>query len=326
MALKVLLADDSAAIKKVVQLSLQDLGVELKAISSGKDAVEVAKQFKPHIAFVDVLLPQKSGYDVTSEIKKESSLSKVPVILLWSAFMAFDEGKYRSCGADAKLEKPFDSSALRDLVAKFVPAVSMEAPSVEFEMPIGSVPPAKKVEKPKTEVADNSKPGWSMSSFEEIPPIIAPEPAIPEIPSVVKNQSSLSTPDPANWNNDNEWVRKDLGKFQVPIPQEINEDEGLGEAVPFTYTESKIIDTSFLFKPQDASTSTMLGKPAFTEQSAASIAQNLNERLPENLSLEELSDLKLQTREIIEKVVWKLVPELASQMIREELDRLLAEK
>src|SRR5271163_4105980 len=139
MALKVLLADDSAAIKKVVQLSLQDLGVELKTISSGKDAIEVAKEFRPQIAFVDVLLPQKSGYDVAAEIKKDNSLSKVPVVLLWSAFMAFDEAKYKSCGVDAKLEKPFDSSALRELVAKFVPAVPIN-PSVEFEMPIGSVP------------------------------------------------------------------------------------------------------------------------------------------------------------------------------------------
>ena len=146
MTLKVLLADDSAAIKKVVQLSLQDLGVELKAISSGKEAFEVAKQFKPHIAFIDVLLPQKSGYEVATEIKKDGLSLKYPVVLLWSAFMAFDEAKYKSCGADAKLEKPFDSSALRDLVAKYVPAVSI-SPSVEFEMPIGSVPPAKKTPK-----------------------------------------------------------------------------------------------------------------------------------------------------------------------------------
>src|ERR1044072_7434493 len=116
MSLKVLLADDSAAIKKVVQLSLQDYGVELKAIGSGKDVLDVARQFQPDIAFVDVLLPHKTGYDVASEIKKDPALSKTPVVMLWSSFMAFDEGKFKGSGADEKLEKPFEVAGLRALV------------------------------------------------------------------------------------------------------------------------------------------------------------------------------------------------------------------
>src|ERR1700683_4204409 len=193
MALKVLLADDSAAIKKVVQLSLQDMGLELKNIGSGQEALEAAKQFKPDIAFIDVLLPQKSGYDVAYEIKKEKSLKSTPVVLLWSAFMAFDEGKFNSCGADAKLEKPFESGALRDLVSKLVPAAAtnplgkhLEFPKVEFEVPIGSVPPAKNkgaakpnptpppllpplpnVE-PTKSTTKNTAEDWSMASFEDI--------------------------------------------------------------------------------------------------------------------------------------------------------------
>ena len=121
MALKVLLADDSAAIKKVVQLSLQDMGLDLKTTGSGKDAFDIALKFKPDIAFIDVLLPQKSGYDVAFEIKNNPVLNKTPVILLWSAFMAFDEDKYISSKADEKLEKPFEAATLRGLVAKFAP-------------------------------------------------------------------------------------------------------------------------------------------------------------------------------------------------------------
>ncbi len=179
-----------------------------------------------------------------------------------------------------------------------------------------------------------------MESFEEIPKTLPQE-----LSQTQKLTTPHSTPDPANWNNDNEWVRKDLGKFQVPIPQEAHDEEGLGEAVPFTYTESKIVDTSFLFKPNDTGTSTMLKRqeeplpmePSLSQpfahtpthdviQTPNDVAQSLASQLPGTLSLEELSDIKLQTREIIEKVVWKLVPELASQMIKEELDRLLAEK
>src|SRR5688572_12893058 len=120
MSLKVLLADDSAAIKKVVQLSLQDYGVELKSVGSGKDVMDVARSFKPDIAFVDVLLPHKTGYEIASEMKKDTQLNKTPVVMLWSSFMAFDEGKFKASGAEDKLEKPFEVSGLRSIVAKYV--------------------------------------------------------------------------------------------------------------------------------------------------------------------------------------------------------------
>src|SRR5438046_3092943 len=121
MSLKVLLADDSAAIKKVVQLSLKDYSVELKAVGSGKDVLDVARSFNPDIAFVDVLLPHKTGYEIVSEMKKDPQLKKTPVIMLWSSFMSFDEQKFKASGADDKLEKPFEVAGLRTLVAKFVP-------------------------------------------------------------------------------------------------------------------------------------------------------------------------------------------------------------
>src|ERR1700722_7063137 len=98
MALKVLLADDSAAIKRVVQLSLQDFGAEVKSVGSGKDVLDVCRTFHPAIAFVDVLLPHKTGYEVVTEMKNDSALKSTPVVMLWSAFMAFDENKFKASG------------------------------------------------------------------------------------------------------------------------------------------------------------------------------------------------------------------------------------
>ncbi len=345
MALKVLLADDSAAIKKVVQLSLQDLGLELKSISSGKEAVDLAKKFKPDIAFIDVMLPQKSGYEVAAEIRKDLDLKDVPIVLLWSAFMAFDEGKYKTSGANAKLEKPFDSKALRTLVNQLAPAAKgaaatnpladhIELPSIEFEIPIGTVPPAKnkgapKAE-PKTEPKIEMKSDWSSSDFQDMnsfsanlaasstqitktssPPL--PEIGkIPQLPPQPPPQLQSPTPDPASWNNDNEWVKKDLGKFSVPLPEDDNKD-----AVPFEYSENKILDTSFLFRPGDVGTTTILQE----ESPQTPVPSPLS---TSSLSIEDLANIKLEAREIIEKIAWKLVPEMANQIIKEEIDRLLS--
>ena len=64
MALRVLLADESNTIKKVMELSLQDFAVEVKAVNMGVDVLEVARNFKADIIFADVLLPKVSGYEV----------------------------------------------------------------------------------------------------------------------------------------------------------------------------------------------------------------------------------------------------------------------
>ncbi len=121
MALRVLLADESTTIKKVIQLSLKDFAVEVKSVANGLDVISVAKSFAPDIAFVDVLLPKKSGYEVCQELKADAELSHLPVVLMWSGFMEIDEKKATDANADRRLEKPFDIETLRDLVKALVP-------------------------------------------------------------------------------------------------------------------------------------------------------------------------------------------------------------
>jgi len=395
MALKVLLADDSAAIKKVVQLSLQDYGAEVKSVGSGKDVLDVCRSFHPDIAFVDVLLPHKTGYEVVTEIKKDAALRATPVVMLWSAFMAFDEGKFKASGADEKLEKPFEVAGLRQLVAKLVPKLQtnpvarhLDFPKVEFDQPIGAVPPSKSpgaTAAPVTAATPESAPSteaWSMASFEDIGNFTgqmkelqsekkkndsAPAPELPE-----SGQSNISGD--SNWGGDDQWVRKELtSKFKVPVPTE-SDDEN---TVSFQYTDSEIVDTSFLFKPQaegtpltsshDAKTEPQsleadplavkpsALQPAMANQSddapivfepqTLTMGGTATEVLPSSktqtqassdpgarplhspgLTPEDMEQIRQQTRDIVERAVWKLVPEIASQIIREEIQRILGEE
>ncbi len=124
MALRVLLADESSTIKKVMQLALQDFGVEVKAVPIGLDVVQVSRSFKPDIIFADVLLSKRNGYEVSMDVKSDSVLSKTPVVLMWSSFMEIDEAKVQECRADRKIEKPFDAETLRALVKELVHTTS----------------------------------------------------------------------------------------------------------------------------------------------------------------------------------------------------------
>ncbi len=120
MALKVLLADESTSIKKAFQLALADYAVEVKSVPSGLDVLSVSLDFKPDIIFADVLLTKKSGYEVCKEVKSHPQLVTVPFILMWSHFMEFDTTLATQAGFTDKLEKPFDTEALRLKVNTYV--------------------------------------------------------------------------------------------------------------------------------------------------------------------------------------------------------------
>ncbi|MFN8791687.1 MAG: response regulator [Bdellovibrionales bacterium] len=120
MALRVLLADESSTIKKVVQLTLQDFDVDVRSVSVGLDVLSVAKTFQPDLVLADVLLAKRSGYEVCHDLKNDSETSGIPVVLMWSGFMEIDEQKARLCGADRRLEKPFDPTTLRNVVKELV--------------------------------------------------------------------------------------------------------------------------------------------------------------------------------------------------------------
>lgn len=120
MSLRVLLADESSTIKKVMQLALQDFGVEVKSVALGIDVLQVAKSFKPDIVFADVLLSKKSGYEVCGDLKNDPMLKHIPVVLMWSGFMEIDEEKATLSKCDRRLEKPFDADTLRGIVKELI--------------------------------------------------------------------------------------------------------------------------------------------------------------------------------------------------------------
>lgn len=151
MALRVLLADESVTIKKVIQLALQDFAVEVKAVPVGLDVLEVSKAFQPDLVFADILLQKRSGYDVCRDLKKDVQTAAIPVILMWSSFMELDQKQVDACGADGRLEKPFEVEALRKLVLDLVPRTRSQRLATFLEYPATIAAPL------KSEVAEAAK-------------------------------------------------------------------------------------------------------------------------------------------------------------------------
>ena len=119
---KLLLADDSATIQKVIDLTFADEGVRVLAVSSGQEALDQILEFGPDIVLADVFMPSPNGYEVCRYVKTNEQLKDVPVMLLVGSFEPFDEAEARRVGADDILTKPF--SSIRRLIDRVGALVS----------------------------------------------------------------------------------------------------------------------------------------------------------------------------------------------------------
>ena len=116
MTIKLLVADDSVTMQKVVRLAFSDDDVVVESAQSGDLALEIAKAFKPDIVLADVFMPGRNGYEVCESIKEDPELAGTPVILLVGSFEPFDELEASRVKCDAYLTKPFDTSELIEKV------------------------------------------------------------------------------------------------------------------------------------------------------------------------------------------------------------------
>jgi CheY-like chemotaxis protein len=334
MALRVLLADESSTIKKVMQLALQDFGVEVKAVPIGLDVLQVAKSFQPDLIFADVLLSKKNGYEVASEIKSDPAVKSIPVVLMWSGFMELDEVKAQACGAERRLEKPFDADHLRSLVKDLVPRLNenkianylsfpdlpdiVETPQ-EPAAPQPPPPPARSA--PKAPAAPPPAPrqdAFSMNADLEDPDDFQQVP----LPGA-KTKNSFERRD------EEEWRQGGLEQFRVS-PEPLNVDTGAFIDVnDASIAMTDGVEDLPLEQLEDLTLSKQAPAPkAKPHTRTFGTAGVLNDAPVSMGALDPMRAeevLREQVREVLENIAWKIIPDIAERIVREEIQRLLKE-
>lgn len=124
MSKKLLLADDSITIQKVIQITFANEDCQLTITDNGDTAYERARELHPDLVLADVYMPGKNGYELCAAIKQTPSLQHVPVLLLAGSFEPFDETRARAVGAADWIEKPFESQTLIDKVTALLKAAA----------------------------------------------------------------------------------------------------------------------------------------------------------------------------------------------------------
>src|SRR5262245_49845531 len=120
MTRKLLLADDSVTIQRVVELTFSGENIEVTTVGDGEAAIARFSAEPPDIVLADIAMPKKNGYEVAAFVKEHPTLSHVPVLLLAGSFEPVDEERAKRVKGDGVLVKPFETheviSRVRELI------------------------------------------------------------------------------------------------------------------------------------------------------------------------------------------------------------------
>jgi len=174
MAKKLLLADDSITIQKVVELVLSEEDFQIKAVNNGTEALNQVEVFKPDIVLADIEMPEINGYQLCERIKKSAGTAHIPVILLAGAFEPLDEELAKNVGADDFIIKPFESQELISKINAVITSAGIEAETMEAEAAVSDVPAGEEAVE-ELAVADTVEPAvaeeedlWAMEDIETV--------------------------------------------------------------------------------------------------------------------------------------------------------------
>jgi DNA-binding response OmpR family regulator len=115
MSKKVLIADDEPSIVTAVEFLLRREGYEVYIARDGAEALALIESARPDLVVLDVMMPQKSGYEICRSIRERDEWRGIKVIMLSAKGRDAEVSKGMTMGADIYVTKPFST---RDLMGR----------------------------------------------------------------------------------------------------------------------------------------------------------------------------------------------------------------
>jgi len=330
VAVKILVVDDSATMRKILEMTFAAENAEVIAVANGNAAVQAAQHSNPDLVFADASMDGMDGYAVAAAIKGNPALARTAVIVMASQKKPFDPAKGKSAGVDDHIVKPFDSQIVINKVAEVLGkprAVATAAPAAPAPTAPGAGPagpyrapavPAAPVAAARPPVAAHAapvahhtvpmaaaapaaRPPMAAAPIAPVARTSAPAPA-PMAPTPVATAPAAAAPraqkTTASFGEPAGAPRPSAGRLSE-VPMELDEP-GMGAPV----------------RPAPASAAHAVTAPS------GAMAGKLSAL---GLSSDQVAGVLALSREVIEQVVWEVVPELAETLIREEIKRLTAD-
>ncbi len=339
---KLLVADDSLTIQKVIRLALSNEGYVIQTVSDGHDTIEQISIFRPDIILIDVSLPGKSAFEVKNEINLHSEFQNTRFILMSSAFEQVDETQAEATHFHGRLTKPFDPAHLRKVLTDALgegsepiqSSIQSNSPSHDSYPPLQmQPPPAASLEQFSSPEASNtlwepgqditeSKAEGSFDNSNDIKHLLdstlqmsneedfqwsVNEPSIKPFPDMLDQGGSTFELDPKATTETEAAFQENLSRFEPPLsgpPESIR--LSLPEALPeIEEPLSQIAHPSEMTEMTEMETSNFKTSPLSQEQ------------------IETMVQKQIQIT--LERMAQKILPEVAERIIKQEIHRMLTE-
>jgi DNA-binding response OmpR family regulator len=115
-AAKILVVDDEPEITQIIEAFLENAGHQITTENSSVMGIERAKELKPDLILLDIMMPNMDGYEICDELKKSDETSEIPVIFLTGKDSRDDKGRSFQVGGDMFVKKPFSCERLLEIV------------------------------------------------------------------------------------------------------------------------------------------------------------------------------------------------------------------
>jgi CheY-like chemotaxis protein len=293
MPTKILAIDDSKTMRLAIKITFAAEDAEVIAVSKGSEAVPRAKKMGADLVIVDHTLAagEPSGFDVVRALKSDPGTANIPVLLMLPGKGGVDESQVTACGADGSFAKPFDTQELIDLTAATISGGAVAKPAAA-PRPAAAKPVA--APRPAAPPAAPPKIGAPPAAKPAVPPLggarpAAPKPVVPAAkpmaPKPVAKPAAKPavTPRPAARPPSGPTLSKPAPAGAIPI------------AIPIPFASASSPTPGMLKRLQEANGGAAAG-----------------------LDPQAVSALLALSREVVEQVVWEVVPELAEAMIKEK--------
>ncbi len=299
MSKKLLLADDSITIQKVIGITFANEDYDLTIVDNGDAALQKAQADKPHLILADVFMPGKNGYELCAAVKQDPGLKDVPVLLLTGTFEPFDEEKAVSSGANGWIAKPFESQALIEKVEKLIAGGAPAAAAAPPTPPQPAAPAPAQPAAP-TPAAPTSPDNWGDVTLDDTPaPAAQAEAPVFDDAAdfIIDDGSGVETADTSDVWADTESIEmvepEVVAVEPAPAPQPAAPTPPPTAAAP---------------PPRPAAPAAPAGN---VEMQVAGMSEADLQKVVERVA-----------GAILEKVAWEVVPDLAENMIKDEIRKL----
>jgi CheY-like chemotaxis protein len=300
---KILVADDSLTIQKVIRLALSGDGYEIQTVSDGKEALEQASLFRPDICIIDVSLPQIDAYQLREKFLAKPDLKHIPVVLMSSTFEKVDEERMHRLGFSGHLVKPFDPSHLRSTLL----AVGTQPPKPDPITAAVTEPLESPIHEPLPENPFRFDPPKASTSFDEFPPLESDfAGGLDDIQALARNTFEMSGL------NQSEWGMVEPGRVNSLEPE------------PPAAPQREVTSMDFMdLPPAPGAAPSALApapEPMFSATEVEAMVKAEVARVLEEMHFQVQDRINHEMKQFTEE----FMPNLAEKIIKEEIHKLLS--